>query len=328
MHSARACLLALAFALAPPIAAQRTVRIVTQGQPLANVEVSFWSDTARLSLVHTSGDGVATLHDPSRVRVVVIARRLGFVPERRMLDGADTVVIAMTPSPTALPEIALASRVLTCPKVTSTDADSTWRTAAATYTPGGSGFRLEWSGGSTDETVTPEQRGYGDGSPLLAVGYGGVNPSSASMMMHVPPPYALYERHVSIGGEYWRWRYAPLQGIAAEHFLSASFHEHHTMQVLGRNGDATVVGFCPVQQREPDIRGELLIGDNGELRGARWFVLVPHDDEDAGGEATFVITEVRGKRYLVAIRGATWRRATKNLYNQERFERTSWKLQQ
>lgn len=53
---------------------------------------------------------------------------------------------------------------------------------------------------------------------------------------------------------------------------------------------------------------------------------VPHDDEDAGAEATFGRTSFEGKQYLVAVRGSSWRRAGKNLYNQDRYERFGWRL--
>ncbi|CAN5525707.1 hypothetical protein BH09GEM1_BH09GEM1_00090 [soil metagenome] len=33
-----------------------------------------------------------------------------------------------------------------------------------------------------------------------------------------------------------------------------------------------------------------------------------------------------GKQYLVAVRGSSWRRAGKQLYNQDRYERFGWRL--
>ena len=70
----------------------------------------------------------------------------------------------------------------------------------------------------------------------------------------------------------------------------------------------------------------MLIGPDGLFRSARWFYRVPHDDEDAGGEATFTRTTFEGRQYLVAVRGSSWRKAGKNLYNQERYERFGWRL--
>jgi hypothetical protein len=243
-----------------------------------------------------------------------------------MLGSADTLVVSLIETATYLPVVAVTSKALTCPHGSESAADSIWTTVAATYSQGISGLRLQWVGALLEETVAPEQRGYGDGTPANRDWVGAVHPSSASISMRTPPPYALYERHVGLGGEYWRWRYAPLHDIAAEHFVSPTFRERHTFQILGRSEGATIIGFCPKQRDEAEVKGELLIGDDHLLRGARWFVQLPHDDEDAGGEATFVATPFDGGLFVVAIRGSTWRRAGKNLYNQDRFERSSWSL--
>jgi hypothetical protein len=136
----------------------------------------------------------------------------------------------------------------------------------------------------------------------------------------------MFERHTNLLGEFWRWRYAPLEEFAAEHFVSERFHERHTMMVLGRSADATVIGFCARHHEQTEIEGELQIGPDTLLRSGRWFYRVPHDDEDAGGEATFGIASFEGYSYLVAVRGSSWRRAGRNLYNQVRHEKREWRL--
>ena len=105
-----------------------------------------------------------------------------------------------------------------------------------------------------------------------------------------------------------------------------TFHSYHDMTGLGQSGEATILGFCARQRDQAEIEGELLIAPDGLFRSARWFYRVPHDDEDAGGEATFTQTTFEGRQYLVAVRGSSWRRAGKNLYNQERYERFGWRL--
>jgi hypothetical protein len=310
-----------------PLGAQRVIRVVSHGEPVASAEVSVWSETTRLARVRTDGGGLARLPLTSfTTSSTVLVRRLGFALARQVMGSADTVVVELSAVSTALPVLAVTSRTLSCPNRPDPSADSLWTSSAAGYAQGASSLFLRWIGGQLEETVPADQRGYGDGEPVKVMGGGGTNPAGASILMRAPPPYALYERHISIVGEYWRWRYAPLHDVAGEHFLSPAFRERHTFQILGRAGDATVVGFCPTRGGEVDVRGELLIGDDHRLHGARWFVQVPHDDEDAGGEATFVATQFEGQSFVVAVRGSTWRRAGRNLYNQDRFERSSWWL--
>ena len=144
--------------------------------------------------------------------------------------------------------------------------------------------------------------------------------------MRDPPHYAMYEHHVNLLGEFWRWRYSPLEDFGAEHFITEQFHVRHAITMMGRSGEATILGFCAREHEQAEIEGELLVGPDGLLRAARWFGRVPHDDEDAGGEATLGRPAFEGRQYLVAVRGSSWRRAGKNLYNQERYERFGWRL--
>ena len=174
-----------------------------------------------------------------------------------------------------------------------------------------------------------KQRGYGDGSEFRDVTHGGSQPDTTAqgrILLRNPPPYAVYERHTRLGGEYSRWRYAPLQDVAAEHFVSPSFKERHTLIVLGHSADGTILGFCPRSVEEAEVTGELQLGEDATLRAARWFVHVPHDNEGAGGEATFSETTFEGERYVVAIRGSTWRRASQGMFNQDRFEFIRWRF--
>jgi hypothetical protein len=323
----RACALFALFAVASSSSAQRVIRVVSHDQPIPNVEVSVWSENARLAATRTDYDGIAHLQLPaSSPLATVLVRRLGYAPARRALGSADTLVVSLIETATDLPVVAVASKSLACPHGSEPTADSIWTSAAAMYSSGISSLRLKWAGTLLQETVASDQRGYGDGTPANGEWFGAVLPDTASITMRTPPPYARYERHIGLGGEYWRWRYAPLHDFAAEHFVSPTFRERHTFQVLGRSDGATIVGFCPKQRDDAEVKGELLIGDDHLLRGARWFVQLSHDDEDAGGEATFVATPFDGHVYVVAIRGSTWRRAGKNLYNQDRFERSSWSL--
>jgi hypothetical protein len=181
-------------------------------------------------------------------------------------------------------------------------------------------------GAVVTETVTADQRGYGDGSEMTTPSRNEHFSARGDFGSTLPPPYAMYERHINVSGEYWRWRYASLNSIAAEHFVTERFRARHRLTVLGHSAGATVVGFCPIDASSAEIEGELQIGPGATLLAARWFFRVPHDDEDAGGESTFTTVPFEESSYLVGVRGSTWVRATPKLYNQRRFAIASWRL--
>jgi hypothetical protein len=259
----------------------------------------------------------------------LIVRRLGFAPVRTAFGGGDSLTVELTDAPRTLPVLATETKVLKCPSAPEPAADSLWRTAAARYTLGTTRHYLSWTGSDVDETVTGEQRGYGaedDFSRSRDHHSAPQSKGSVATYFMDPPPYGDFERHINIVGEYWKWRFVQLERVAAEHFLSEGFHERHTLRILGRSEDATILGFCPLVRGEADIEGELQIGSDSLLRSARWFFRVPHDDEDVGGEATFGVAHFEGATYLVAVRGSSWRRAGRNLYHQHRFENSQWRL--
>ncbi|MDQ2667207.1 MAG: hypothetical protein M3Z05_14500 [Gemmatimonadota bacterium] len=322
--------------------AQTIVRVESNGVRVSGAEVTAWDDLGRVAFARTDGLGIAHLAPlrPIAPSAFLLVRRLGFAPVRIAYPDRDSMSVSLSTVPTSLPALALDVSPLRCrsrapwqvwrprPSEAPNDrvADSLWRLAAARYAIGAVRLRAERIGGMAGEMVTREQRGYGDGSPIPE------DTSANHLAIHgefgatTPPPYAEYDRHLNISGEYWRWRYASLTTIAAEHFVTESFHQRHSFVVLGTSASATVIGFCPRDYSDAEIEGELQITPDGVLRSARWSFRVPHDDEDAGGESTFTSVAFEGRSYLLAIRGSSWVRATPTLYNQTRFEVSSWRL--
>jgi hypothetical protein len=96
--------------------------------------------------------------------------------------------------------------------------------------------------------------------------------------------------------------------------------------VLGESAGATTLGFCPRDRRNPEIQGELVIGPDSLFQSARWQFVVPHDANDAGGEATFDVGRLDGKLFLLPIRGSFWYGIGHGRYDQERYERLGWRL--
>jgi hypothetical protein len=311
------------------LSAQATIRVEASGAPVAAAEVSIWDSQGKAGFGRTDGNGVVRIQRERTVRAgaFLLVRRLGFAPARIPYGGNDSLTVELTAVSVELPVLAVSTRELRCPSVTEPEADSIWRASAGRYSALGTNVRIDAVGYTVNETVPTEQRGFADPNELRPPMYGTGGSYGGQPGLEDPPPYAFYERHVGTWvGEYWQWRYAALESHSAEHFLGERFHEGHTMTVLGRTESTTVIGFCPRDNSQPDLKGELQIGESGLLMGARWFFRVPHDDEDAGGEATFAPTLFDGRDYLIAIRGSFWRRAGKNLYNQRRFERVKWEL--
>lgn len=316
----------IAVAIPNGIAAQAVISVQASGIPVAAAEVSIWDVQGRAGLGRTDGVGTVRIA-PTRTLApgaFVLVRRLGYAPARVPFEVRDSIRIAMTAVAANLPALAVRTKALRCPKATEPEADSLWRLSASRYSMRLSRFTIDWTGYVVgDERVTADQRGYPDprepGQPPYVPGRSTLGKPG----MEDPPPYAIYER---FAGGFRRWRYADLGDFGADHFLSQRFRERHSLVVLGRTESTTIVGFCPQDDSQADVQGELQIGANASLLGARWSFRVPHDDEDAGGEATFAPTVYDGREYIVAIAGASWRRIGRNLYNQSRFERVRWIL--
>lgn len=317
--------------LSSPASAQGVITVNAGGLPVAGAEVTIWGASELLLAARTDESGRASI--PSavgrRAPLDVLVRRLGFVSARANWNGVDSLALHMVAVPASLPVLALVAKALSCPANSEPEAEQLWATSAARYAHGATHLVFQWVGGLIQESVTAEQRGYGDGEEFRYVTHGAILPDTTlrgRSLLRDPPPYAVFEQQFGMTGANWRWRYAPLQDVAAEHFVSARFRERHALVVLGRSVDATIVGFCPRSEEGPEIAGELQIGADSSLRAARWFMHVPHDDEGAGGEATFGETVFEGARYLVAMRGSTWRRASRERFNQDRFEFRHWRF--
>jgi hypothetical protein len=320
-------LLAVAVATAPLAAQKVIVRVVANGVPVPSAEVSLWGEGERLASAKTSESGLVSfvLTKSSPQDAYVTARRMGFAPGRAFAD-ADTVTVSLAATATPLPVLAVKTRPLNCPVAADTAAMRLWQAAAARYGGDQRTLYFGWVGTTINERVAADQRGYGDdehGESRLGMW----TPAAQDPQLEQSPPvYASYLRSRNVLGEFEQWVYAPLGSVAAWHFATKSFAESHTLTVLGRTQDATILGFCSTSRGEADIEGELEVGDDSLFRSARWWFRVPHDDEDAGGEATFGVGQFGGRPYLVAIRGSHWRRAGRHLYEQERFELAAWRF--
>jgi hypothetical protein len=309
------------------LAAQLVVRVEARGVPLSGAEVVAWSESARLASARSDGLGNARLSvdRAHATNAFVTARRMGFVAIRVPLPASDSLTLVLTEVASRLPVLAVQSRTLRCPIASDTAAERLWSATAARYGRGQDTLFFGFTGTSIQERVAAEERGYGNDTGRARVG--GIYPTAGRpILLNSPPSYGAYERHLSILGEYWQWRYTPLQTSAAWHFASATFQAGHSMTVLARTEDAITIGFCPRARSDADIEGELQIGADTTFRAARWQFVVGHDDEDAGGEATFGVARMDAVPYLIAIRGSAWRRADRGHYEQERFEHRGWRL--
>ena len=309
-------------------AAQLVVHVEAGGFGLPGAEVSAWGSHGRLAGAYTDAAGIARLNfdRAQALRGFVTARRLGYAPVRVDIPDADSLTVSLLPVPTSLPAVSIHSRELHCPASTDSAADRLWAMAAARY-QNGQGYPpwLGYVDAFDDESVLRDQRGYGEELRRRRMGVTMANDSATAWLVP-PPPYASWDRHMDAGGEYWMWRYTPLEQFASWHFATESFHQRHTLVMLGESAGATTIGFCARDRKQPDIDGELVIGPDTLFRSARWQFRVPHDGNDAGGEATFDVGRLDGNFFLVPIRGSSWYRSGRERYDQERFERLAWRL--
>lgn len=315
-----------AVALAPSVSAQLVVRVEANGAPVYGAEVAAWSDSARLAVGRTDGEGIVRL--PVSVEKTAIAfitaRRMGLPPTRLTFPSADSVTIWLSQETAGLRTVAVRSRPLRCPARSQDEAVTLWRQAAARYTPGQDTMPFSALGSIAEETVTAQERGFGE-SPARRF-LGGLVAGKHERAYGAPNEYVFGTYHPPFGPAYERWSYPAMVGSHAGRFVSARFGEQHTFFVLGRSGDATTLGFCARDRSIPDMDGELDVGPDAILTGARWTFRVPHDQEDVGGEATFGESRLDGARYLVGVTSSRWRRIRPSLYDQTRTVLDAWKF--
>jgi hypothetical protein len=311
------------------------VRVVSQGVGVSDAEVSAWDDRQLLGRGASDVEGRVRINGVAavgRAGRFVTARRLGFAPARQMLVSAntargDTLTVELVRVAASLPALAVREGRLRCPRESEAPAEALWRAAASHYAAGQS--RLYFGYDETvaeDELVPPEARGYGDA--MVRHRRLTVPPDDIyRLLLASPPPYAAYERHVTLMGEYWKWRYAALHQFAAGHFATDAFRARHVLTVLDVVDGNTTLGFCPMTRDETEIQGELVIGPDSLFRSGKWTYLVPHDcGDDAGAEAVFGTSYLDGAQLLVAVQGSTWRREGRDQFRQSRFALSSWKF--
>jgi hypothetical protein len=328
MSRSLALLLVASTAFARVAGAQLVVRVESNGAAVFGAEVAVWSDSGRLALGRTDGAGIIRL-PVSREKTpiaFITARRVGFGPGRVSLPAADSVTIWLTQRTTELPTVAVTSRPLRCPAESEDDAVALWRRAAAHYTAGQDTMPWTYLASVTEETVSGVGRGFSDATASEQSGGNTVGTASGARFYGNPLAFIYGTYHPPFGPAYGKWIYPVMFGSAAGLFASQYFGNHHTFVVLGHSGDGTTLGFCASSRSEPEIEGELEVGAEALLLGARWSFRMPHHGEDAGGEATFGESHLDGARYLVAVTSSTWRRVRPGLYEQERHVLDAWKF--
>ncbi len=318
----------LAFAGAQSSAAQAVIVVRASGTPVAAAEVSLWDVQGSAGFGRTNDVGTVriALERTLATGAFVVVRRLGYAPARVPYVMRDSMTIALTPVAAPLPALDVRTKELRCPSATEPEADSVWRASASRYSTRLNQFAIDWTGYVVGENVTSEGRGYPNPGETWQPPYTALGSLRGQRVFDDPPPYAVYEHYNGPFGEVRHWLYTLRARDSADHFLSERFHQRHSLVVLGATESMTIIGFCPQDESQADVQGELQIGVNAALMGARWLFRVPHDDEEAGGEATFAPTLYDGREYLVAIRGSSWHRVGKNLYSQMRFEHARWEL--
>ena len=318
-------------ALAPVARAQLVVHVTANGASVYGAEVAAWSDSGRLAMGHTDGAGIARLPvSVERTPIAFItARRMGFSPGRLSFPSADSVTVWLQQKTTELATVAVTARPLRCPARSEDEAVTLWSRAAARYTPGQDTMPWSFLGTIANESVSAKERGFGEAPTVWSLGYEYAKPNPSTghgRSSHWDGPYSFIygTYHPPFGEPFDRWTYPTMMGAQAGVFASGRFGEQHTFVILGRAADIVTLGFCA--RTRPDIDGELEIGPDTTMLGARWTFRLPHHQEDAGGESTFGVAHLDGAQYLVAVATATWRRIRPDLYDQTRYILEAWKF--
>jgi hypothetical protein len=302
--------------------AQLVVRVEANGAAVFGAEVAVWSDSGRLAVGRTDVTGIVRFPvslDQTPIQSIT-ARRVGFSPARLTSPAADSVTLWLTKGAADLPAVAVKSRPLQCPSESEADAVALWRRVASRYTAGQDTMAFSALGSSAEETVTAQERGFGEPPSRRFLGYLGATKFGN------PNEYLFGTYHPPIGPAYDRWTYPSMMGSRAGRLASAEFGEQHTFLVLSRAAEATTLGFCARNRSGPDIDGELDVGADTVLLAARWTFRVPHHQEEVGGEATFGAAVLDGARYLVAVTSSQWREVRPGLYDQQRTVLEAWKF--
>lgn len=188
------------------VVAQTVIRVEASGIPVAAAEVSIWDIQGRAAFGRTDGAGTLRLALERAVATgaFVLVRRIGYAPARVPFEVRDSLNVAMTAVATTLPVLVVRTNELRCPGTTEFEADSLWRASANRYSMRLTRFRIDWTGYSTSETVSADQRGYADPYEMRPPMYGTAASVRGQSGLEDPPPYAFYERHIALGGEYWQ----------------------------------------------------------------------------------------------------------------------------
>ena len=309
--------------------AQLVVRVEANGAAVYGAEVAAWSDSGRIAMGRADGAGVVRLPilvETSSIAFIT-ARRMGFSPTRLSYPSADSVTLFLTRKSQELATVAVTARPLRCPARSEPEAVALWQRAAARYTAGQDTMPWSYTATVSEETVSAAERGFDDDRSQQRQTGGATAGTTTGVRSYGAPNAFIYGTYEPpFVPAYRKWVYPLMYGSAAGLFATEYFGSHHTFLVLGHSGDATTLGFCARSRSEPEIEGELEVGSDTLLLGARWSFRLPHDEEDAGGEATFGEAHLDGARYLIAVTSASWRRVRAGLYEQERHALDAWKF--
>ena len=319
------------FLAAQPLQAQLHVRIETSGQPVAGARIELWTPTARIAERLSDAQGLATFPAVDIANATsVIARRIGFRPERAELPaGATTLRIALVPLAAPLPTVTVREADLVCPQQDDAAARRRWEDARSTYTP--SFFGRHSVRETSTGTVTAEE--IGDVSKMrlnrgsrsyTTAGMAGArgNLSAHGYVRRLP------ERHTDT--DFGIWSYPALAREYAEHFAEATFGERHTLRIVAMDSasQSSTLSFCARDRRQSGLDGVLRIGADGSLTSARWRFWNPaRGAELAGGEVVFTPRDARGTPApLLAAQGLFWRRLPGGLFYQRWEQYSLWRL--
>lgn len=303
------------------------------GTPVPEATVALWKGTREIA--RTLSDPSGSFHfgvEASAGADVLLVRRIGFRPTSVGLSAQRTALsVTLQQVATALPEVVTTATGRACPNHDEPEARKLWHAMSEHYATHQHGDDA-WARaiGAWGEVTAPEV-GDVDESRLGPGDYAVAGERREALFRSIASDG--YAHRLRPGddptGEYFYWRYLPLDRDLSEHFVESGFAKRHSLGLWRADDGSLTITFCGRDHSKPYLEGTLSISSDTALRAARWKFRTPSPHEDAGAEVSF-LAPPRGATIwlLVPLRSVFWRRlgGSEKLYVQEALVYQEWKI--
>lgn len=297
-------------------AAQTTGRVRDEaGAPVSGAVIEGWNGSRLLATTISNDSGVFALPVPRDSVAFVVARRVGYISGRALLDAADLVVV-LRPRVTHVAGVEVVGR-RACVERDEPAARQRWRDAQSRY----GDLPAEW-GASAIRFLSARVAMVNAFVPADSLGV--IDTSRAQLIETIGTgdrfrnPETFYGRRLFAAGNWFdEWAYPWLWSVDAWHFGDASFGALNRLALVSADSATrqATIAFCSRAGSRPHIRGLLFIAPDGGIEKAEWDFVTRGPPERAGGEVVFM-PAADSARLLLAASGFFWRQAGAGYFQQ------------